>query len=147
MQTNTLIRYLTTLLLLALAVWLGKALWDHYMHSPWTRDGRVRADVITLSADVAGLVTQVAVKDNQPVHKGDVLFVWTAPATRRRWPRLKPRWTASAPRKTAAARRRRDATAWTAPWFPPKTAKPRASPPPPPAPNTRRRWPPAIWPA
>lgn len=75
MQTNTLIRYLTTLLLLALAVWLGKALWDHYMHSPWTRDGRVRADVITLSADVAGLVTQVAVKDNQPVHKGDVLFV------------------------------------------------------------------------
>ncbi|OQS39457.1 efflux RND transporter periplasmic adaptor subunit [Chromobacterium haemolyticum] len=75
MQTNTLIRYLTTLLLLALAVWLGKALWDHYMHSPWTRDGRVRADVITLSADVAGLVTQVAVKDNQLVHKGDVLFV------------------------------------------------------------------------
>ncbi|MCP1288927.1 efflux RND transporter periplasmic adaptor subunit [Chromobacterium sp. S0633] len=75
MRINTLIRYLITLLLLALAVWLGKALWDHYMHSPWTRDGRVRADVITLSADVAGLVTQVAVKDNQPVRKGDVLFV------------------------------------------------------------------------
>ncbi|MFC4490041.1 efflux RND transporter periplasmic adaptor subunit [Chromobacterium aquaticum] len=75
MRINTLIRYLITLLLLALAIWLGKALWDHYMHSPWTRDGRVRADVITLSADVAGLVTQVAVKDNQPVHKGDVLFV------------------------------------------------------------------------
>ncbi|KMN30800.1 MULTISPECIES: efflux RND transporter periplasmic adaptor subunit [unclassified Chromobacterium] len=75
MRINTLIRYLITLLLLALAIWLGKALWDHYMHSPWTRDGRVRADVITLSADVAGLVTQVAVKDNQPVRKGDVLFV------------------------------------------------------------------------
>ncbi|MBN3002953.1 efflux RND transporter periplasmic adaptor subunit [Chromobacterium alkanivorans] len=74
MRINTLIRYLITLLLLALAVWLGKALWDHYMHSPWTRDGRVRADVITLSSDVAGLVTQVAVKDNQPVRKGDVLF-------------------------------------------------------------------------
>lgn len=75
MRINTFIRYLITLLLLALAIWLGKALWDHYMHSPWTRDGRVRADVITLSADVAGLVTQVAVKDNQPVRKGDVLFV------------------------------------------------------------------------
>ena len=35
MRINTLIRYLITLLLLALAIWLGKALWDHYMHSPW----------------------------------------------------------------------------------------------------------------
>ncbi|QGZ43273.1 biotin/lipoyl-binding protein [Pseudoduganella flava] len=45
------------------------------MESPWTRDARVKADVVTISADVAGIVTEVRVHDNQLVHKGDVLFV------------------------------------------------------------------------
>ena len=84
MRINTLIRYLITLLLLALAIWLGKALWDHYMHSPWTRDGRVRADVITLSADVAGLVTQVAVRTTSRCARAMCSSWWTAPATPRR---------------------------------------------------------------
>ncbi|MDF0604753.1 efflux RND transporter periplasmic adaptor subunit [Neisseriaceae bacterium TC5R-5] len=75
MRLQLLVRYLITLLLLALAIWLGKALWDHYMYSPWTRDGRVRADVVNIAADVSGIVTQVAVKDNQLVRKGDILFV------------------------------------------------------------------------
>ncbi|POZ60151.1 efflux RND transporter periplasmic adaptor subunit [Chromobacterium alticapitis] len=74
MRANTVIRYLITLALLAAAVWIGKALWDRYMLSPWTRDGRVKADVVSVAADVSGLVTEVAVKDNQAVRKGDVLF-------------------------------------------------------------------------
>jgi RND family efflux transporter MFP subunit len=45
------------------------------MESAWTRDGRIKADVVTISADVAGTVTDVLVRDNQLVHKGDVLFV------------------------------------------------------------------------
>lgn len=63
------------MLLLAAALWMGRSAWDQYMESAWTRDGRVKADVITISADVAGTVTEVLVHDNQLVQKGDVLFV------------------------------------------------------------------------
>lgn len=63
------------MLLLAAALWMGRSAWDHYMESAWTRDGRVKADVVNISADVAGTVTEVLVHDNQLVRKGDVLFV------------------------------------------------------------------------
>jgi RND family efflux transporter MFP subunit len=68
-------RFLITALLAATAVWMGRSAWDHYMDSAWTRDGRIKADVINISADVAGTVTEVRVHDNQLVQKGDVLFV------------------------------------------------------------------------
>jgi multidrug resistance efflux pump len=70
-----LLRFLLTALLLIAALWIGKTAWDHYMESPWTRDGRVKADVINISADVSGIVTEVKVRDNQLVQKGDILFV------------------------------------------------------------------------
>src|SRR4051794_25081567 len=69
------IRILITLLLLAGAGAAGWYLWDYYMLSPWTRDGRVRADVIEVAPDVAGIVTEVRVEDNATVAAGDVLFV------------------------------------------------------------------------
>nr|WP_314574467.1 HlyD family secretion protein [uncultured Pseudomonas sp.] len=65
---------IATLLILALAIWIGRLLWIHYMDTPWTRDGRVRADVINVAADVTGVVVDVPVKDNQPVKKGDLLM-------------------------------------------------------------------------
>ncbi|MDY7582047.1 MULTISPECIES: HlyD family secretion protein [Pseudomonas] len=65
---------LATLLVLALAIWIGRTLWVHYMNTPWTRDGRVRADIINVAADVNGYVVGVPVKDNQLVKKGDVLL-------------------------------------------------------------------------
>ncbi|MGA3682101.1 efflux RND transporter periplasmic adaptor subunit [Pseudomonas graminis] len=65
---------IATLLILALAIWIGRLLWIHYMDTPWTRDGRVRADVINVAADVSGVVIDVPVKDNQPVKKGDLLM-------------------------------------------------------------------------
>ena len=49
-------------------------LWNYYNAAPWTRDGRVRGDVIQVSSDVSGLVTEVLVQDNQYVKKGQVLF-------------------------------------------------------------------------
>lgn len=55
----------------AVAGWL---LWDYYMDQPWTRDGRVCADVVKIAPDVSGLVSEVLVRDNQTVRKGDVLF-------------------------------------------------------------------------
>nr|WP_314570953.1 HlyD family secretion protein [uncultured Pseudomonas sp.] len=65
---------LATLLVLGLAIFIGRQLWVHYMQTPWTRDGRVRADIINVAADVSGYVTAVPVRDNQRVHKGDVLL-------------------------------------------------------------------------
>jgi multidrug resistance efflux pump len=66
---------LLTLLLTAVAIKVGHTLWVDYTEAPWTRDGHVRADVLTITPDVSGLITDVQVKDNQPVKKGDLLFV------------------------------------------------------------------------
>jgi RND family efflux transporter MFP subunit len=60
--------------MVALAVVVGVSLWNYYLEAPWTRDGRVRADVVAIAPDVSGLVTEVLVKDNQDVKRGDVLF-------------------------------------------------------------------------
>ncbi len=58
-----------------LAAILGTALWWHYMRSPWTRDGRVRVEVVNIAAEISGKVVQLPVADNQIVKKGDTLFV------------------------------------------------------------------------
>ena len=68
------LRLAVTLAMVAAAAVVGLALWDYYMEAPWTRDGRVRADVVEVAPDVSGLVTQVLVEDNQVVKRGDVLF-------------------------------------------------------------------------
>jgi len=52
----------------------ARALWYHYQVDPWTRDGRVRAEVVQIAPDVQGLVTKVFVGNDQLVHRGDVLF-------------------------------------------------------------------------
>ncbi|QLG92718.1 HlyD family secretion protein [Pseudomonas yamanorum] len=65
---------LSTLLVVLLALVLGWFAWEHYTRSPWTRDARVRADVVTLSADVSGLIVSLRVQDNQHVMKGDLLL-------------------------------------------------------------------------
>ncbi len=44
------------------------------MDEPWTRDGRVRADVINVAPDVSGAVVTMPVADNQFVKKGDLLM-------------------------------------------------------------------------
>jgi RND family efflux transporter MFP subunit len=67
-------RVLVTLSLVTCALFVGHELWNHYMNEPWTRDARVRADIVAVAPDVAGLVSEVLVKDNDTVKKGDVLF-------------------------------------------------------------------------
>ena len=74
MRTSAYLRYIITGVLLLLAILFGKYLWDDNMYSPWTRDGRVKANIIHIAPDVSGIVTKVEVKDNQFVHKGDILF-------------------------------------------------------------------------
>ncbi len=72
-------RFAVTATVVVIAVFAGAWLWIHYHEDPWTRDGRVRADVVQVSPDVAGWVTRVAVHDNQPVRKGQLLFVIDQP--------------------------------------------------------------------
>lgn len=73
-HAQRLIRPTVTLVAVVAAVWAGRALWDHYELSPWTRDGRVRVNVVQLAPDVAGLITAVPVHDNQAVKAGELLF-------------------------------------------------------------------------
>ena len=68
------LRVVVTLLVVAAAVLAGIWLWRYYMLSPWTRDARVRADVVVVAPDVSGWVTDLEVKDNQVVKVGDVLM-------------------------------------------------------------------------
>jgi multidrug resistance efflux pump len=66
---------LITLITMAVAVVLARAMWDAYMGAPWTRDGTVRAYVVTMAPEVVGRIVQLSVADNQFVHKGDLLMV------------------------------------------------------------------------
>ena len=68
------VRIFVTLATVTAAVMVGWFLWDYYLNQPWTRDGRVCADVVRIAPDVSGLVSEVLVHDNQPVHPGEVLF-------------------------------------------------------------------------
>jgi multidrug resistance efflux pump len=72
-------RVLLTLLVVVAAVLTARWMWIRYEVSPWTRDGRVRADVVQVTPDVSGLVTEVRVRDNETVRQGQVLFVLDRP--------------------------------------------------------------------
>jgi multidrug resistance efflux pump len=65
---------LVTLGTVAVAALFAWAMWQAYMSAPWTRDGSVRAYVVTMAPEVAGRIVKLPVADNQFVHKGDVLF-------------------------------------------------------------------------
>jgi multidrug resistance efflux pump len=72
---RTIVRVLLTLIFLAVAGFLGYDVANYYLYSPWTRDARIRANVATVAPDISGWVDDIRVRDNQFVHKGDVLFV------------------------------------------------------------------------
>lgn len=68
------IKYFSTLLIFAVAIIVGWMLWNYYMQSPWTRDGKVRAEQVSITPQVSGTITQLNVEDNQFVKAGTVLF-------------------------------------------------------------------------
>jgi multidrug resistance efflux pump len=69
------LRVLLTLILVIAAGLLSSDLARYYLYSPWTRDARVRANVVTVAPDVSGYVDDIRVRNNQFVHKDDVLLV------------------------------------------------------------------------
>jgi len=72
---RTVLGVLLTIILVVVAGSLGYDMASYYLYSPWTRDARVRADVVTVAPDVSGYVDDIRVRNDQFVHKGDVLFV------------------------------------------------------------------------
>ncbi|WP_310016233.1 HlyD family secretion protein [Brucella pseudogrignonensis] len=65
---------LLTLAMVGSAIVIGQQLWFFYMETPWTRDARIRADVIRLAPDVSGSVEEVFVTDNEQITEGMPLF-------------------------------------------------------------------------
>jgi multidrug resistance efflux pump len=63
-----------TLTIATIATVVGIQLWRHYVLSPWTRDGRVVANSVTIAAEISGRIVSIPVRENQYVKKGDVLF-------------------------------------------------------------------------
>jgi multidrug resistance efflux pump len=73
-KPSRIIRPTITLTVAIVAASAAYRLWNHYMYAPWTRDGRILADIIMVAPDVSGQVVEVAVADNQEVKAGDLLF-------------------------------------------------------------------------
>ncbi|MDY7574200.1 HlyD family secretion protein [Actimicrobium sp. CCI2.3] len=67
-------RFALTLATVAVALFAGWHLWQHYEVDPWTRDGRIKAGVVQVAPDVTGQITSVQVHDNQHVVIGQALF-------------------------------------------------------------------------
>ena len=82
LHRHNLLRSIATLLVLLVILAAIYALWIRYQVEPVTRDGKVRADMVPVAADVSGLVTEVRVADNGEVKRGDVLFVIDRPRYR-----------------------------------------------------------------
>jgi len=68
------ISFIATALVFVAALAIGRALWIYYMDEPWTRDGRVRAEIVNVAPDVSGAVVDLPVVDNGFVKKGQVLM-------------------------------------------------------------------------
>ena len=68
-------RLVATLAIVGCAAVAAILVWQYYVIAPWTRDGRVRVQVANIAPQVSGQIIEVRVSDNQPVKKGDVLYV------------------------------------------------------------------------
>ncbi len=68
------IKYFSTIIVAVVAVLAGWWLWNYYMQSPWTRDGKIRAEEVSITPQVSGRIVELNIKDNQLVNAGDLLL-------------------------------------------------------------------------
>src|SRR5262249_11394812 len=59
---HAVVRVLLTLVLLVAAGLLSYDMASYYLYSPWTRDARVRADVVTVAPDISGWIDDIRVR-------------------------------------------------------------------------------------
>lgn len=69
------IKYFSTIIVAVVAVLAGWWLWNYYMQSPWTRDGKIRAEQVSITPQVSGRIVELNIKDNQLVNAGDLLLM------------------------------------------------------------------------
>lgn len=67
------VKYFSTIAIATIAILAGWWLWNYYMQSPWTRDGKIRAEQVSVAPQVSGRISKLNVKDNQFVNANDVL--------------------------------------------------------------------------
>lgn len=65
---------LLTATIVAIGAFCTYYLWQQYLASPWTRDGRLRAEIAEIAPQVSGNIIRIAVPDNGLVKKGDVIL-------------------------------------------------------------------------
>ena len=63
------------ILLIVGGAWFGISKWQHGKHHEETDDAQVSADISPVIPRVAGYITEVRVRDNQQVKKGDTLLI------------------------------------------------------------------------
>lgn len=68
------LKYFSTVIVFAIAICAGWWLWNYYMQSPWTRDGKVRAELVNITPEVSGRLEKILVHDNQFVTAGSLIF-------------------------------------------------------------------------
>lgn len=68
------LRYLVTLVAVAVAGYTLSVMFEEYLFHPWTRDGHVRAQVVRVTPRISGPIIELPVSDNQAVKQGDLLF-------------------------------------------------------------------------
>ncbi|GGC10359.1 hypothetical protein GCM10007205_19320 [Oxalicibacterium flavum] len=73
-SAQRLLRAGLTLAVVVAAGFLVSALWRAYVVAPWTRDGRVSAQIVRIAPEVSGTVAEVSVADDQYVKRGEVLY-------------------------------------------------------------------------
>lgn len=67
-------KYLVTTVVVLAAILAALAMYHRYVTRPWTRDAQVRANIVGVACRVGGPITNIPVRDNQQVKKGDLLF-------------------------------------------------------------------------
>ncbi len=65
---------LLTLVVVAIGVLCTYYLWRVYLVAPWTRDGRLRAEIAEIAPQVSGNIVRIAVPDNGFVKQDDVIL-------------------------------------------------------------------------
>ena len=62
------VKYFSTIIVAAIAVFAGWWMWNYYMQSPWTRDGKVRAEQVSITPQVSGSI----IIDKTPFHSAEL---------------------------------------------------------------------------
>ncbi|ELI8369981.1 efflux transporter periplasmic adaptor subunit, partial [Yersinia enterocolitica] len=57
------LKYFSSVIVFAFALCAGWWMWNYYMQSPWTRDGKVRAELVSITPEVSGRLVKILVHD------------------------------------------------------------------------------------